>query len=335
MKLRHAMFHVTLCVVVLLSASASKTRGQSLFTYEGDTIPAEIEAMYVRGLAYLQKTQTGGGGWPEQYGSDPGVVGLCVLAILAHGEDPNFGPYRDTIRKGLNHILNSANTTTGYIGSSMYNHGFATLALAEAYGAVDGARIGPALEKAVSLIVTSQESNAMGAWRYSPTSQDADTTVSGAQMVALIAARNAGISVPNSAIKKGLNFYRRCQSGDGGFGYTNAGGSSPPRTAIGALVFSLAGKTDTPQFKSAFRNLEQAGFNGGGYLHYYIYYASQAYFRADMKAWTRWNSSNLRVLSNSQRADGGWYGSRGPAFSTSTALLSLALNYRFLPIYER
>jgi len=34
--------------------------------------------------------------------------------------------------------------------------------------------------------------NTFGAWRYSPESKDADTTVSGAQMVALFAARNAG-----------------------------------------------------------------------------------------------------------------------------------------------
>jgi hypothetical protein len=92
----------------------------------------------------------------------------------------------------------------------MYNHGFATLALAEAYGMVDEPRLGPALESAVRLIVASQSKNAFGAWRYSPTSQDADTTVSGAQMVALFAARNAGIGVPEEAIQKGLRFYLNC-----------------------------------------------------------------------------------------------------------------------------
>ena len=67
----------------------------------------------------------------------------------------------------------------------MYNHGFATLALAESYGAVNDDRLGPALQKAVRLILTSQEANPTKAWRYSPDARDADTTVSGAQMVAL------------------------------------------------------------------------------------------------------------------------------------------------------
>ena len=36
-----------------------------------------------------------------------------------------------------------------------------------------------------------------------------------------------------------------------------------------------------------------------------------------------------------QMPDGSWPGNKGAAFSTAGALLSLALNYRFLPIYEK
>ena len=102
----------------------------------------------------------------------------------------------------------------------MYNHGFSTLALAEAYGYVHDDRIGPALQKAVDLILSSQSRNPNNAWRYSPESPDADTTVSGAQMVALFAARNAGIGVPEDAIRKALRFFAECQTPDGGIGYT-------------------------------------------------------------------------------------------------------------------
>ena len=174
------------------------------------------------------------------FGTEPAVVGLCVLSILAHGEDPNSGPYRAVVQKGLDYILSNQNKETGYIGSSMYNHGFATLALAECYGAVQDQRIGPALQKGVDLILTSQSHNPSDAWRYSPESPDADTTVSGAQMVALFAARNAGIGVPEEAINKALKFFASCQTPDGGIGYTNAGGPDGARTAIGVLVFGLA-----------------------------------------------------------------------------------------------
>ena len=77
-----------------------------------------------------------------------------------------------------------ADEKTGYIGNSMYNHGFASLALADAYGAVQDERIAPVLQKAINLILTSQEKNRFKAWRYTPDAQDADSTVSGACFVA-------------------------------------------------------------------------------------------------------------------------------------------------------
>jgi hypothetical protein len=40
-------------------------------------------------------------------------------------------------------------------------------------------------------------------------------------------------------------------------------------------------------------------------------------------------------LKQTQQADGSFKGQHGPAISTSMSLLALALNYRFLPIYER
>jgi len=309
--------------------------GQDYLTYRGDTLPPEVEATYVKGLDWLVKGQTDAGCWNGQYGSEPGVVGVAVLAMLAHGDDPNFGAYSQAIKKGIDFILKQANSENGYIGSSMYNHGFATLALAEAYGSVNDPRIGPALKKAVALILSTQSRNGSGAWRYSPESNDADTTVSGAQMVALLAARNAGMAVPDKAIKTALAFFTSCQSGDGGFGYTSAGGAGGPTSAIGALVFGLAKQKTTAAFKSSIRFVEQIGFAEGSYEYYYLYYASQALFHGNMEAWEKWNLVNAKQLAASQNKDGGWTGSEGDAFSTSAALLSLALNYRYLPIYER
>jgi len=310
--------------------------GQDLFRYHGDPIPAKVENMYVKGLNYLVSTQDKNSGtWSDSYGSQPGVIGLAILAILAHGEDPNFGPYSAVVKRAVEAILRQANKQTGYIGSSMYNHGFATLALAEVYGTVNDERIGPALKRAVEMILTSQENNTLGGWRYSPGSSDADTTVSGAQMVALFAAKNAGFAVPDKAFKRGLAYYKSMQSTDGGFGYSSPGGSNGPRTAIGALVFALGKQKDSKEFKSAFRYIQQVGFQEGSYPYYYIYYAAQAMFHGDMKAFGKWNEKNQRWLSATQGTDGSWSGSHGPTFSTASALLSLAVNYRLVPIYER
>jgi hypothetical protein len=308
---------------------------QELFERPEDVIPPEVETMYERGLEFLAKTQDKQGSWSDGMGSQPAVVGLAVLSFLAHGDDPNQGPFSQSIKRGLDFILNQQNKQSGYIGSSMYNHGFATLALAEAYGAVDDARLGPALREAVRLILNSQAKNPFGAWRYSPTSQDADTTVSGAQMVALFAARNAGLGVPQEAIEMGLRFYLNCQSSDGGFGYTAPGGSNGPRTAIGALIFALARKKASPNFRAAMGFLNQGNLSDSGYYHYYLYYAAQAYFQASERLWEEWNRVNLRLLLSTQNASGGWDSSYGPTFGTACSLLSVALNYRYLPIYER
>ncbi len=333
---RSSLARCAAAVAVLVSVTASRATAQDLLTYQGDIIAPEIEAMYVKGLAYLVKTQRADGCWESPHGNEPGAVGLAVLAMLARGDDPNSGPYSEPMKKALEFILRSANRENGYIGPSMYNHGFATLALAEAYGMVNDPRIGPALKKAVGLILTSQSANSLGAWRYSPESTDADTTVSGAQMVALFAARNAGIGVPDKAIKTGLDYYSSCQTSDGGFGYTDGRGSANgPTSAIGALVFALAKRKNTSEFRASIRYLQQIGFAQSSYQYYYLYYASQALFHGDMKAWDQWNKENAKRLGASQNADGSWTGSEGPSFSTSAALLSLALNYRFLPIYER
>jgi hypothetical protein len=92
---------------------------------------------------------------------------------------------------------------------------------------------------------------------------------------------------------------------------------------------------DTVHFKAALRYLRQSAFGGRGYDFYYRYYASQAVFQASEEEWEKWNARNVKTLLASQNPDGSWRGSHGVTFSTSAALLSLAVDYRFLPIYER
>lgn len=326
---------VVVCLTVSFLFSQLETAfTQEIFESEMDSIPPEVDRIYRRGLDYLVRTQTPKGCWQDTYGQQPAVVALAVLAMLAHGEDPNTGPYAASIKRGLDYILANQNKQTGYIGTSMYNHGFSALALAEAYGAVNDERLGPALKKAIDLILASQSKNPMGAWRYSPESTDADTTVSGAQMVALFAAKNAGLEVPDEAIRKGLRFFEMCQNPDGGVGYTGRDPGNGPRTAIAALVLALAKRKNTPNFQMAMRFLSNT-MQEQTYYHYYLYYAAQAFFHASPKAWQDWNRVNVKTLAASQTSSGAWEGPFGPAFSTSAALLSLALNYRFLPIYER
>jgi hypothetical protein len=309
---------------------------QDLPRRQDDAVPAQVDAIYERGLKYLAESQNARGFWNDSVGGEPGVVGLCVAAFLAHGEDPNNGPYATHIRKALDYILSQQNENTGYIGSSMYNHAFATKALAESYGMIDHPKIAPALRKAVDLILNAQKRNRSGAWRYTPDSRDADTSVTGAQMVTLFAAINAGVAVPEEAIKKGLGYLARCRAADGSYGYTSASNGKPTLTAIGSLCLSLAKDRNSKAYETSLAYLKKnLDYRDRYYPFYYEYYMSQALFHADEDAWREWNSRNIRYMATIQARDGSFPGNQGASFSTAGALLSLALNYRFLPIYEK
>lgn len=334
------------CLVVVLWTTT--VLAQAPFAHYGEAVPRDVREMYDRGLQYLANTQTERGDWTGgQQG--PGVTGLCLMVFLASGEDPNYGIYRNQVRKALRSIISSQDAGTGYMGGSMYHHGFAMLALAEAYGAVDESdlwaagetstrrSVGEALELAVRTAITSQKKNPNGAWRYSPDANDADTSVSGAVLVGLLAARNAGVEVPDTAIDKAISYYKRMTSGGGQVGYSGIGsGGSLARSSIATLVYALARRKDLSQYKSTLRyvrdNREQTT---SPYAEYTLYYQSQALFQGDVESWEKWNKLLIRKLKAAQQDDGGFSSQFGTSLGTSMSLLALALNYRLLPIYER
>ena len=106
------------------------------------------------------------------------------------------------------------------------------------------------------------------------------------------------------------------------------------------LVYSLARRKDLPQFKFTLGylvdKLESTGrYSGAGGIDYQRYYQAQALFQGDVEAWKKWNRLLVQQLKAAQQADGSIPGQHGVATATAFSLLALALNYRFLPIYER
>ena len=276
--------------VVVVAWMAGPAAAQIPTSRFGEAVPRDVREMYDRGLQYLARTQSEDGDWRGGGGEiGPGTTGMGLMVFLACGEDSNFGPYSNHIRKAVRSIINAQDSATGIMGPSMYHHGFATLALAEAYGMVDERTlwpegkatrtIGQALELAVRGAVTSQKKNPLGAWRYSPDSRDADTSVSGAVFVGLLAARNAGIEVPDESIDKAISFYAQMTSSSGEVGYTGGMGGfgeSLARTSIATLVFSVARRKDLKQFKATIEYLrqraDQAGAGQMGWTEYARYY---------------------------------------------------------------
>ena len=138
----------TLLITLWYLALILGAEGQEIFEQQNDDFVRSLDQSYLRGLLFLQNSQTEDGKWEDSsYGSEPGVLGMAVLAFLSRGDDPEFGPFSKPLVRSIEQILRLQNKETGYIGSSMYNHGFATLALAEYYGLTNNTDIGPALKK--------------------------------------------------------------------------------------------------------------------------------------------------------------------------------------------
>jgi hypothetical protein len=338
-------------VVSILGAISLPGPAQVFEPHIGEIVPRDVREMYDRGLQWLIKNQTDAGDW-RGGNQGPGVTGMALMAFLASGEDPNFGMYSTQVRRALRSIINSQDANTGFMGNSMYHHGFAMLGLAEAYGVVDERNlwpaseakakqrsIGVALELAVRAAVTSQKKNSYGGWRYSPDSNDADTSVSGAVLVGLLAARNAGIEVPDESIDRAISYYQSMTSDSGQVGYSGGMGGfdeSIPRISIACLVYSVARRKDLPQHTATLNYLKQRLEQPSShYREYGMYYQAQALFQGDIDAWEKWNKLLIRQLKESQQPDGSFKGDLGDEVATSLSLLALALNYRFLPIYER
>lgn len=313
----------------------------------GGAIPQEVDTIYERGLAWLAATQQSGGDWAASGHDGAGVTGICLMAFLASGEDPNFGRYAGNIRRAIRNIVGQQDATTGYIQNSMYHHGFAMLALAEAYGAVDEARLwseadsskarplAAVLDLAVRCAATAQKNNRFGGWRYSPDARDSDTSVTGAVLMGLLACRNAGLDVPDDTVNTALDYMRRCTGRDGSVAYygTSGMGESMNRSSIAALVFAVGKQKESDEFPLVLKHISsRLEHQERSYPEYFRYYMAQALFQGDYEAWQKWNASIVRQLRDNQSSDGSF---PGGAYSTGMSLLALALNYRFLPIYER
>ena len=152
----------------------------------------------------------------------------------------------------------------------------------------------------------------------------------------LLAARNAGLEVADETVDAAMEYMRRSTAKDGSVAYSGGlggMGGSMNLSAISALVGAISKTKETEQYKASLKrivdNLEQRETS---YPEYNRYYMAQALFQGDYAAWQKWNGGKVRELHDLQREDG----AIGPgAYGTGMSLLALALNYRFLPIYER
>ena len=84
----------------------------------GTDVPRDVEQIYERGLEWLATNQTKDGNWTGG-DSGPGITGMCIMAFVASGEDPNFGRYQENIRRAVRSMIKGQTASTGFFGGNM------------------------------------------------------------------------------------------------------------------------------------------------------------------------------------------------------------------------
>ena len=155
----------------------------------------------------------------------------------------------------------------------------------------------------------------------------------------LLACRNAGLAVPDETITNAITYMQRNTASSGFVAYSGGlggGGESMARSAVATLVYAVGHQRETEEYKAALGHIsERLDHKETAHTHYFYYYMAQALFQGNPETWDRWNRPHAAMLAEQQAPDGSFSGSYGEAYGTAMSLLSIALNYRFLPIYER
>ena len=316
---------------------------------------AKVDRAVAQALRFLAVRQQASGAWKiESSGESTAATSLAVMAFMAAGHVPGEGPYGERLERAIRWVAEHQQSTGMIVSEKshgpMYSHGISTLMLAEAIGMVDGPlakQCRETLQRAVELILKAQNvqkrDRDAGGWRYSHTSQDSDLSVTGWQLLALRAARNVGCDVPAENIDRAVAYVKKCSyRNNQGFGYQPGGGPTPTRTGTGILALEVCGKHHTDEalggaeylLSHPLRHKEQ-------YFFYGVYYCTVGMFKVGGKYWEETKRQLTEELLKYQSPDGSWTpthsGERqaGKIYATSMAVLALAVEYRYLPIYQR
>lgn len=333
-------------LLTLCFCASCCAQGQTEFIHKDLLTPKTTEAID-QGLAFLVDRQLEDGSYGTSgYPRNAAVCALSGMAFLASGSTPERGEYAPQISRTIDYLLKHTNNA-GFISVNdaisrgpMYGHGFALLFLSEVYGMTDHPELRDRLSQAVEVIVKSQ--NPEGGWRYQPVPTEADISVTVCQVMALRAARNAGITVPRETIDRAIEYVKACQNDNGGFRYMLQGNTPSlfPRSAAGVVSLYNAGIYEGKQIESGLDYLEQ--FRPGaedvsdyGFYFYAHYYAVQAMWHAGGERWERWYPAIRDELVSRQLRDGSWMDQICPEYGTAMACIVLQVPNNYLPILQR
>ncbi|MEW6306399.1 MAG: prenyltransferase/squalene oxidase repeat-containing protein [Verrucomicrobiota bacterium] len=309
----------------------------------------------------------------NQYQTVMTGLSVLAMAAVGH-QPADKTPQGVAMRRAIDFLLRvDRQRPDGYFGnedsSRMYGHGIISLALTEMLGmGVDKNQdklIRDRAVKAIELILRSQRVRKHsvrfdGGWRYTPESGDSDLSVSVWQLMALRSAKNAGMAVPKESIDQAVDYLKRSYASNrdasgkpteavSGFAYQPGGGAEFATTAAGLLALQVCGEYSAPEVIGASEwllDLTDTGRRGRRmdysqrWFFYGMYYYAQGMQKRGGEHARAAKQFTERILLDNQLPDGSWLSgdgqerNAGRVYSTSLAILSLAVKYHFLPIYQ-
>jgi hypothetical protein len=339
-----------------------------------EEVPAEYRAAINKGLEWMARNQSKDGHWEAFGGQYPvTMTAMGGMSLLMEGSTIREGKYKDNIRRAVHWLLQRAMPNgmignpniPGEAGRYMYGHGFAMLFLSCVAGEEDEGesrrKLVDVLERAAKFSHDAQTNR--GGWGYVSAREGNnfdEGSVTVTQVQGLRAARNAGVIVPQEAIKMARKYLSDSTNEQGGVIYSLGGGGGgegrPALTAAAIACGFSTGDYNSPLIKKWFKfcQMHVGNLAGGarfGHDEYTHYYLSQAVYmlgedgygklfpesrESDRLRWSAYRKVTFENLLRTQGADGSWSGGHvGPVFITAIHLCILQLDNGVLPIYQR
>jgi hypothetical protein len=314
-------------------------------------VDGPTEAAIKGALKWLASKQAPNGEWASadmEKQHPVAIAGYALMAFLAAGHLPGEGEHGRCVSAGVQYLLDKV-SAEGHIGNRqngqyMYNHGIASIALAEIYGQTKASGMRPKLEKAIKLIIACQ--NREGGWRYRPVAQEADISVTVLQVVALRSAKNAGLDVPQKTLDDAVGYVKQCYRPErGGFAYQPGKEPGFARTAAAIYSLQVCGLYDDPMVvKGAQYLMREFREKGMEWWTYGNFYAAPALYMQGGETWQKYYDMVKRALLKRvvNRGDLSYWDGRvegerevGPIYTTAANTMILAMPYHYIPLYQR
>jgi hypothetical protein len=195
--------------------TASTAPAQTQPSAQAQTANPKLDSMHA-GLAYLAQQQNADGSF-QTAGAKLQISALTLLGFLSAGNMPDSGKYGDAVRRVVEFLLRQTpgDRYFGRVdGSGMRGQAIVTLALCEAYGVEPDeqtrVRLRATAKDAVAVILTAQNSRGLtaGGWAAESGNATSDRAISTWCMIALRAAQQIGLGVPQANVDRATAYLR-------------------------------------------------------------------------------------------------------------------------------